>query len=80
MSLALGIGTIVGSAFVPVIYLELLSVFGGSWAIALYIVAAGVISFAASAILQRLTRRRGVLTETGQFTEKGQPTERGISR
>jgi len=80
MSLALGIGTIVGSAFVPVIYLELLSVFGGSWAIALYIVAAGVISFAASAILQRLTRRRAVLTETGQFTETGQPTERGISR
>jgi MFS family permease len=44
MSLALGIGTVVGSAFVPIIYLELLDVFGGSWAISLYIVATGVIS------------------------------------
>jgi MFS family permease len=58
MSLALGIGTIVGSAFVPVIYLELLSVFGGSWAIAVYIVVAGIITLIASALLHRLQGRR----------------------
>lgn len=57
MSLALGIGTIAGSAFVPMIYLELLSVFRGSWAIALYIVVAGVVTLVASALLHRLTRR-----------------------
>lgn len=44
MSLALGIGTVLGSAFVPIIYLELLSIFDGSWAISLYIVLTGVIS------------------------------------
>jgi hypothetical protein len=44
MSLALGIGTVFGSAFVPIIYLELLSIFDGSWAISLYIVLTGVIS------------------------------------
>lgn len=61
MSLALGIGTIVGSAFVPMIYLELLSVFGSSWAIALYIVVAGVVTLVSSALLHRLgdgARRR----------------------
>lgn len=57
MSLALGIGTIVGSAFVPIIYLELLSVFGGSWAIALYIVVAGLVTLVAASLLQRITRR-----------------------
>jgi len=57
MSLALGIGTIVGSAFVPMIYLELLAVFGGSWAISLYIVVAGLITLVSSALLHRLTRR-----------------------
>lgn len=30
--------------FVPIIYLELLSIFDGSWAISLYIVLAGAIS------------------------------------
>ncbi|GAA3666441.1 MFS transporter [Microbacterium marinilacus] len=58
MSLALGIGTIAGSAFVPVIYLELLSTFGGSWAIALYMVVAGVVTLVASTLLQALNRRR----------------------
>lgn len=59
MSLALGIGTIVGSAFVPMIYLELLDVFdGGSWAIALYMVVAGVVTLIASTLLQTLNRRR----------------------
>lgn len=57
MSLALGVGTIVGSAFVPIIYLELLSVFGGSWAIALYIVVAGLVTLIAATLLHRLTRR-----------------------
>lgn len=57
MSLALGIGTIAGSAFVPMIYLELLSVFEGSWAIALYIVAAGLVTLVSSALLHRLTAR-----------------------
>lgn len=57
MSLALGIGTIVGSAFVPIIYLELLSVFGGSWAIALYIVVAGLVTLVAASLLQRITRK-----------------------
>jgi MFS family permease len=57
MSLALGIGTIAGSAFVPIIYLELLSVFGGSWAIAVYIVVAGVVTLLASAGLHFLGRR-----------------------
>jgi len=56
MSLALGIGTIIGSAFVPIIYLELLSVFGGSWAIALYIVVAGLITLVSATLLHRLTR------------------------
>jgi MFS family permease len=60
MSLALGIGTILGSAFVPMIYLELLDVFdGGSWAIALYMVVAGVVTLIASTLLQALNRRRG---------------------
>lgn len=57
MSLALGVGTIIGSAFVPVIYLELLSVFGGSWAIAVYMVVAGIITLIASGLLQRLQKR-----------------------
>ncbi|MGO2933661.1 MFS transporter [Microbacterium sp.] len=57
MSLALGIGTIIGSAFVPVIYLELLNVFQSSWAIALYMVVAGVVTLIASSLLQALTRR-----------------------
>lgn len=57
MSLALGIGTIIGSAFVPIIYLELLDVFGGSWAIALYMVVAGVVTLVSVAMLHRLTRR-----------------------
>lgn len=47
MSLGLGIGTILGSAFVPIIYLQLLSVFGGSWSISLYIAATGIISLCA---------------------------------
>lgn len=58
MSLALGIGTIVGSAFVPMIYLELLSMFEGSWAIAVYVVVAGVVSLIAGALLQRLRGAR----------------------
>jgi MFS family permease len=57
MSLALGIGTIIGSAFVPVIYLELLDVFQGSWAIALYIVVAGLVTLVSAALLARLNRR-----------------------
>lgn len=57
MSLALGIGTVVGSAFVPIIYLELLSTFGGSWAISLYIVATGVISIFAVRALTSSTAR-----------------------
>ncbi|MGV2985526.1 MFS transporter [Microbacterium sp. AGC85] len=59
MSLALGIGTIVGSAFVPMIYLELLDVFDGSWAIALYMVVAGIVTLAASTLLRVVNRRRG---------------------
>lgn len=67
MSLALGVGTILGSAFVPVIYLELLSVFGGSWVIAVYIVVAGLVTLGASTLLHRITRRdRG-----GDRTAKG---------
>jgi VIT1/CCC1 family predicted Fe2+/Mn2+ transporter len=57
MSLALAIGTIIGSAFVPVIYLELLDVFQGSWAIALYIVVAGLVTLVSAALLARLNRR-----------------------
>ncbi|MEN0021718.1 MAG: MFS transporter [Microbacterium sp.] len=57
MSLALGIGTIAGSAFVPIIYLELLDVFGGSWAIALYMVVAGLVTLISVTVLHRLTRR-----------------------
>lgn len=57
MSLALGIGTIIGSAFVPVIYLELLHIFQSSWAIALYIVVAGVVTLVSSALLTKLNRR-----------------------
>ncbi|ALX65954.1 MFS transporter [Microbacterium sp. XT11] len=57
MSLALGIGTIIGSAFVPMIYLELLSLTGGSWAISLYIVAAGLVTLASAALLTRIGRR-----------------------
>lgn len=57
MSLALGIGTIAGSAFVPIIYLELLDVFGGSWAIALYMVVAGLVTLVSVSLLHRLTRR-----------------------
>lgn len=53
ISLALGLGTIIGSAFVPIIYLELLSTFGGSWAISLYMIVAGAVSLAASASLRR---------------------------
>lgn len=53
MSLSLGIGTIVGSAFVPIIYLELLTVFEGSWAISLYIIIAGAISFVTSGLLRQ---------------------------
>lgn len=53
ISLALGLGTILGSAFVPIIYLELLSTFGGSWAISVYMIVAGAISLAASALLRR---------------------------
>lgn len=61
MSLALGIGTIIGSAFVPMIYLELLDIFdGGSWAIALYMVIAGIVTLVSSTLLQALNRRRGV--------------------
>lgn len=57
MSLALGIGTIIGSAFVPIIYLELLDVFGGSWAISLYMVVAGLVTLISVAALHRLGRR-----------------------
>lgn len=53
ISLALGLGTILGSAFVPIIYLELLSTFDGSWAISLYMILAGAVSLAASALLRR---------------------------
>ncbi|GGD62611.1 MFS transporter [Microbacterium murale] len=72
MSLALGIGTIVGSAFVPVIYLELLASTGGSWSIAVYIVVAGLITLAASTLLHRLQRRSersaGIETTTAEST------------
>lgn len=64
MSLALGIGTIIGSAFVPMIYLELLDVFQGSWAIALYMVVAGVVTLIASTLLQRVGRRRADAADT----------------
>ncbi|WP_243228305.1 MFS transporter [Microbacterium sp. CIAB417] len=70
MSLALGIGTIVGSAFVPMIYLELLTVFGGSWAIALYIVVAGVVTLVSATALHRITRRRGALTPASEGTPR----------
>lgn len=63
MSLALGIGTILGSAFVPMIYLELLAVFEGSWAISLYIVGAGVVSLTASWLLQRVARRNAAAAQ-----------------
>lgn len=53
ISLALGLGTILGSAFVPIIYLELLSTFGGSWAISIYMIVAGAISLVTSALLRR---------------------------
>ncbi|MGW5381050.1 MFS transporter [Nocardia sp. NPDC003963] len=53
MSLALGLGTVVGSAFVPMIYLELLDIFGSSAGISLYIVVTGLISVAAVRGLQR---------------------------
>lgn len=52
ISLALGLGTILGSAFVPIIYLELLSTFGGSWAISIYMIVAGAISMVTSALLR----------------------------
>ncbi len=53
MSLALGLGTLAGSAFVPMIYLELLDVFGGSWAIALYMVVAAVLSLGVASRLRQ---------------------------
>lgn len=56
MSLALGLGTLAGSAFVPIIYLELLDTFGGSWSISLYMIGAGLISFLASHRLRQLKR------------------------
>ena len=56
MSLALGVGTLAGSAFVPIIYLELLDTFGGSWSISLYIIGAGIISLLASSRLRQLVR------------------------
>lgn len=74
MSLALGIGTIIGSAFVPIIYLELLSVFGGSWAIALYIVVAGLVTLVSATLLHRLTRR------AAQRSAASVPSNEGSSR
>lgn len=73
MSLALGIGTIIGSAFVPIIYLELLSVFGGSWAIALYIVVAGLVTFVSVTLLHRLTRRAARRAESTDPVSGGSP-------
>lgn len=61
MSLALGIGTIIGSAFVPMIYLELLNIFQESWAIALYMVVAGIVTLIAATLLHRLNVRRASL-------------------
>lgn len=56
MSLSLGIGTIIGSAFVPMIYVELLDRYHSSWAISTYIVGTGVISLLAAAGLVRISR------------------------
>jgi MFS family permease len=53
ISLGIGLGTIVGSAFVPIIYLELLDVFGGSWAISVYLVATGALAIATAIGLTR---------------------------
>ena len=48
----------------PIIYLELLNVFQSSWAIALYMVVAGVVTLIASSLLQALTRRAERTTAT----------------
>ncbi|MET0454492.1 MAG: MFS transporter [Mycobacterium sp.] len=56
ISLGIGLGTIIGSAFVPIIYLELLDTFGGSWAISAYLVLTGIVAVATSI---GLTRRNG---------------------
>lgn len=57
MSLSLGVGTLVGSAFVPMIYVELLDRYQSSWAISTYIVLTGLISLAAAAGMLRLSGR-----------------------
>lgn len=57
MSLSLGIGTIVGSSFVPIIYVELLNLYDGSWAISAYIVGTGVISILAALGLARTSSK-----------------------
>jgi MFS transporter, MHS family, shikimate and dehydroshikimate transport protein len=69
MSLSLGVGTLVGSAFVPMIYVELLDRFHSSWTISLYIVLTGVISLAAATLLLRLTPYRD--TTAAPVTDAG---------
>lgn len=52
MSLGLTLGTILGAAFVPIIFTELLATFGASWPISVYVMVVGAISATATALLK----------------------------
>lgn len=52
ISLGLTIGTLLGAAFVPIIFTQLLATFGSYWPISVYLIAAGVISTIAASLLR----------------------------
>lgn len=52
ISLGLTIGTVLGAAFVPIIFTQLLASFGSYWPISVYLIAAGAISAVAAALLR----------------------------
>lgn len=52
MSLGLTIGTILGAAFVPIIFTQMLATFGSYWPISVYLIVVSVISAVAAAALR----------------------------
>lgn len=52
MSLGLTLGTVLGAAFVPIIFTELLAISGSYWPIAVYVAVVGLISAIATTLLK----------------------------
>lgn len=65
LSLGLTIGTILGAAFVPAIFTQLLATFGSYWPISVYLIVTGVISAIATVLLK--TSEPNKVSETSNF-------------